>query len=202
MTPNSPTNPGLVVIFSGPSGVGKTTIVRQVVRQLGATTSLSLTTRPPASGFVDARDYRFVTVPEFLHHRDAGELLEWAEVYEGCFYGTPRKPVDEALAAGKLMILEIDVAGALQVKQQIPQAFALFIVPPTEAVLLERLRDRGRDDEAAIQRRFAKAQTEIALAKSSGIYDAFIVNAQLDAAVAEAVRRVQERLRRRGPAGS
>jgi guanylate kinase len=114
-------------------------------------------------------------------------------VYAGCCYGTPRKPVDEALAAGRLMILEIDVDGALQVTQKMPEAFSIFVLPPNENVLLERLRARKRDDEAVILRRFAKAKREIIKAWDSGIYNEFIVNRDLDHAVEEAVQLVKTR---------
>src|SRR5690606_25898816 len=105
----------------------------------------------------DGVDYHFVSADEFIHRRDAGELLEWADVF-GNYYGTPRRPVEDALAKGRLMILEIDVQGAIQIKRNLPQAFAVFILPPSEEVLLDRLRKRKREDESIIQKRFAKAR--------------------------------------------
>jgi guanylate kinase len=182
----------LLLILSGPSGVGKTTIVRQVEAATHALFSVSLTTRPKGPEDVADRDYHFVTAAEFQRRRDAGELLEWACVFDN-YYGTPRQPVLDAIAAGRLMILEIDVQGAIQIKQQLPQAFALFVLPPTPQALLDRLRRRGRDDEAVIQRRFAKAQAEIDLAVSCGAYDALIVNRELDRAVADTLALVASR---------
>jgi guanylate kinase len=192
---------GMMLIISGPSGVGKTTITHHVEQQLGAVFSVSLTTRDKTANDTEGVDYCFVTRRQFEQRRDAGELLEWAEVF-GNLYGTPRKPVDDALAAGKLFIMEIDVEGAVQIKRKMPDAFALFVLPPSEQTLLDRLRKRQREDESIIQRRFAKAKAEIDRAKDCGIYDTFIVNDHLDTAVAEAVRVVREEWdRRRAPAG-
>jgi guanylate kinase len=188
---------GMLLVISGPSGVGKTTITHHVEEQLGGVFSVSMTTRARAETDREGIDYHFVDMPTFVKARDGGELLEWAEVYPGLCYGTPRRPVEEALAAGRLMILEIDVDGALQVKEKLPDAYALFVLPPSERVLLERLRHRGRDDEAAIQRRFAKAKREIIKAWDSGVYDEFIVNRDLDRAVAEAVELVRMEMSRR-----
>jgi guanylate kinase len=184
---------GLLLILSGPSGVGKTTIVRRVEAATSAVFSVSLTTRPKGVADVDGRDYHFVDRQQFERRRDAGELLEWARVFDN-LYGTPRQPVLDAIAAGRLMILEIDVQGAIQVKEQMPQAFAVFILPPGPQALLDRLRHRGRDDEQVIQRRFAKAQAEIDMAVTSGIYDAFIVNRDLDRAVADTLALIAGRV--------
>lgn len=196
MTPPS-SSPGLLLVISGPSGVGKTTITHHVERELGGVFSVSVTTRPKSPDDVEGRDYCFVDQAEFNRRRDAGELLEFAEVYPGCSYGTPRQPVEAALAAGRLMILEIDVDGAIQIKDKLPHMFGLFVLPPNERVLLDRLRRRGRDDEAVIQRRFAKAKREIIKAWDCGIYDEFIVNRDLDPTVNIAIRLVQKELERR-----
>lgn len=188
---------GLLLIISGPSGVGKTTITHHVERALGGVFSVSMTTRKKAEGDREGADYHFVGQSEFDAARDRGELLEWAEVYPGLCYGTPRPPVEAALNEGELMILEIDVDGAIQVKQKMPGAYAIFVLPPNEAVLLERLRRRARDDESAIQRRFAKAKAEIIKAWQCGAYDDFLVNRDLDKAVAEAVELVSAERGRR-----
>ncbi len=188
--------PGLLLIISGPSGVGKTTITHYVLARLGAVFSVSMTTRPITAEDTEGVDYYFVDVAEFKRQRDAGHLLEWAEVF-GNYYGTPRRPVEEYLAQGKLVILEIDVEGAIEVKQNLPESFALFIEPPSEDVLLQRLRRRQREDEQTIRGRFAKAKHEIARAKECGVYDGFIVNDNLDVAVDQAVQAVADELKRR-----
>ncbi len=184
---------GLLLYISGPSGVGKTTITHKVEAALNAVFSVSVTTRAKTAADVEGRDYYFIDQAKFERLRDNGDLLEWAEVYPGCSYGTPRKPVEQALSQGRLMILEIDVEGAIQIRQHMPQAMGLFVLPPNEKVLLERLRKRAREDEAVIARRFAKAKREIVRAWESGVYDEFIVNRDLDHAVNEAVELVRKR---------
>ena len=191
-------NPSLLLIISGPSGVGKTTITHRVERELHAVFSISLTTRPKTPKDKEGSDYTFVSEDRFKQRRDRGDLLEWAEVF-GHHYGTPREPVEKSLAEGRIVILEIDVQGAIQVKRNMPAAFAVFILPPGEDALLERLRSRQRDDEATIQRRFAKAQQEIADAYESGVYDAFIVNDELDHAVDETLQAIRAEQQRRAP---
>lgn len=191
------TDNGLLLIISGPSGVGKTTITRAVERSIpGSVFSVSMTTRPQTSADVDGVDYHFVKEEEFIRREMAGEFIETA-VYAGNRYGTLRAPVDANLERGRLMILEIDVVGAKNVKRQYPQAFSLFILPPTEETLLERLRSRKREPEEVIQRRFAAAKQEIAEAKRCGVYDHFIVNDSLDRAISEAVRQVNTRRAKR-----
>lgn len=185
---------GLLAVFSGPSGVGKTTIVRAVKSRLDGVFSVSATTRPRTDQEREGVDYFFVTEESFQSMIDGGELLEHAKVFGSHRYGTLRRPVEEALAAGRLVILEIDVQGALQVRASAPEAYMLFVLPPGEEALLERLRGRGRDGEDAIQRRFQEAQKEIALARDSNAYDAFVVNDDLARAQDEACRLVRERL--------
>jgi guanylate kinase len=176
---------GMLLIVSGPSGVGKTTITHAILDQLHAVFSVSVTTRAKTDADTDGVDYYFLTDDEFQQRIDTGGLLEWAEVF-GRRYGTPREPVEQQLADGKLVLLEIDVEGAKQVKAAMPDTFGLFILPPCEETLLQRLRDRKRESEERIQARYAEARREIAEAKSSGVYDAMIVNDDLDRAIAEA----------------
>lgn len=184
---------GMLLVISGPSGVGKTTIVREVERRLGGCFSVSATTRPKAHGEVEGRDYFFMTQEQFDGMVARGEFLEYARVFGKHSYGTPRRAVEERMREGKMVILDIDVQGAQQVKRAMPQAYTVFILPPSEDELLRRLRDRGRDDEAAIQRRFAEAKSEIAFAQTSGCYDDFLVNDDLPAAIDAVCALVEKR---------
>lgn len=191
------TDDGMLLIISGPSGVGKTTITRAVERSIpGAVFSVSATTRAIRPTDVDGVDYHFVDEATFDRMVADGEFLEWVNLF-GKKYGTPRNWVGEQLARGRLVILEIDVVGAIKVKRQMPRAFGLFVLPPSEKVLLERLRSRKREGEEEIQRRFAEAQREIAQAKTCGVYDLFIVNDQLDQAIRQAIGGVLGELARR-----
>lgn len=186
------TDDGLLLIISGPSGVGKTTITRGVERSIpDAVFSVSWTTRAPTPADVEGVDYHFVSDEAFEQMRREDGFLETAGVY-GKKYGTPRAWVLEQLARGRLVILEIDVQGAIQVKSRVPEAFGVFILPPSEDELLARLRERKRESEDQIQRRFAAARREIGEARASNVYDAFIINANLDDAITECVERVLE----------
>lgn len=193
------TDDGLLLIISGPSGAGKTTITRGVERRIADSVfSVSYTTRVKTPADTEGVDYHFTTDEQFNAMKARGEFLETAGVY-GKQYGTPKAPVLEQLRRGRLMILEIDVQGAIAVKRQVPDAFAIFVLPPSEEVLLQRLRDRKREDEAQIQKRFAAAKAEIDAARNSGVYDVFIVNDKIDTATQRAIDLVSaERARRRG----
>jgi guanylate kinase len=190
---NPPAHDGLLLIISGPSGVGKTTITHHVEKRLQGVFSVSMTTREKTEADKEGYDYVFVDEEAFRAAVKRGEMLEWAEVF-GHYYGTPRRPVELAMSQGRLVILEIDVAGAEQVKAAMPEALAIFVMPPSEAALLERLRRRNREGEAVIQRRFSKAKAEIERAQASGAYDHFIVNDTLEHAIEEAVSLVSDRL--------
>ena len=184
---------GLLVIFSGPSGVGKTTITRAVIERVrNAQLSVSATTRPIRDKERDGVDYFFVEKEKFEAMEASGEMLETARVFDN-FYGTPAGWVRDRLDEGKVVVLEIDVQGAILVRRRMPEAFGVFILPPSEESLLERLRARKREPEDVIQRRYAKAQHEIAAARSSGAYDLFITNDDLDRAIDEAVGAVESR---------
>lgn len=186
------TDNGMLLVISGPSGVGKTTITRAVERSIpDSVFSISATTRPRTDVDVDGVDYHFITDEEFDRRVADDDFLEHA-VYAGNKYGTLKGPVDAQLARGRLMILEIDLQGAKQVKARMPDAFALFILPPSEDTLLERLRARRRESEDAIQRRFRIAREEIAEAKRCGVYDAFIINDDLPRAIDEALTIVRD----------
>jgi guanylate kinase len=185
------TDNGLLLIISGPSGVGKTTITRGVERSIpGSVFSVSCTTRAKTEADVEGVDYHFVDHDEFQELIDRDAFLEWADVF-GKRYGTRRKWVDEQLHRGRLVILEIDVEGAKQVKAKMPDAFSIFILPPSEEELLRRLQNRKRESEELIAKRFAEAQHEIAEAKSCDVYDKFIINEDLEAAIQEAIMHVK-----------
>lgn len=191
------TDDGMLLIISGPSGVGKTTVTRGVERSIADSVfSVSATTRAKTAADVEGVDYHFVSDEDFEAMRARGEFLESAGIY-GKKYGTPSAWVFEQLKRGRLVILEIDVQGAMQVKAKVPDAFAVFILPPTEDVLLRRLRERKREDEALILRRFQAAKDEIAQARACGVYNAFLVNDVIDDTIRRAVDLVQgERTRR------
>ncbi|PQO38241.1 guanylate kinase [Blastopirellula marina] len=156
--------PGILVILSGPSGVGKTTIVRKLLA-LGTPPielSISATTRSPRSGEQNGVDYHFLTKEEFERRQAAGEFLEFVEVFRtGHYYGTLRSEVEARLAKGISVLLEIDVEGAAKVAQQYPEAITIFLSPESAEELERRLRDRGTETEEAIQRRLETAKNEM-----------------------------------------
>ncbi|MGH7897082.1 MAG: guanylate kinase [Candidatus Binatia bacterium] len=172
---------GILFIVSAPSGAGKTTISKRALGTVpGVEMSVSATTRAPRSGEVEGRDYTFLSREEFEHRRDRGEFAEWAEVHDS-LYGTPKAPIDAALASGRDMLLDIDVQGAKQMKTRYREAVAVFVLPPSEAELERRLRGRGTDTEEVIQKRLARAKAETAEYVS---YDYLIINRQIDESVA------------------
>ncbi len=192
------TDDGLLLIISGPSGVGKTTITRGVERSIADSVfSVSCTTRARTAVDVEGVDYHFVDDEQFEAMKAKGDFLETAGVY-GKKYGTPKGPVLEQLRRGRLVILEIDVQGAIQVKKQVPDAFAVFIKPPSEEELFRRLRERKREGGDQIEKRFNAAKHEMHLAETCGVYDVFLVNDTIDHSIRLAVEVVQgeRRLRR------
>jgi guanylate kinase len=171
-----------VVVVSAPSGAGKTTVLARALRELGGIRfSVSHTTRTPRGAERDGVEYHFVDRAEFERLRKAGGLLEWAEVH-GNLYGTGVAEIEKASAAGVDILLDVDVQGAEQVRSRIPEAVTVFILPPSYEVLEQRLRSRGQDDEASIQRRLAAAGQEIDRFER---YDYAIVNDYLDGCVEE-----------------
>jgi guanylate kinase len=175
---------GKLIVITGPAGVGKSTIVREVVRRTGAMLSVSVTTRAPRAGEVNGRDYHFIDRPAFDKLVSAGELLEWAQVFAQC-YGTPAQPVHQALQAGRTVILEIDVQGGLQVAKLMPQAKYVLILPPDYKELRRRLAGRGTETPEALENRFAKAPQEIETAADSGVYKCQVVNDELERTIAQ-----------------
>jgi len=181
---------GKLVVISGPSGVGKGTICKQLVRRLNdVCLNVSATTRPKAKTEVDGKDYYFLPREQFEKRIKEGWFLEYAEVF-GNFYGTPKDKVDEATAAGKTVILEIDVQGGGQVKAKCPDAVMIFIMPPTTKALVERITGRGRDAADVVQKRLAKANAEIEAA--GNFYEYKIVNDDLEQAINEVMEIIRK----------
>ncbi len=169
---------GRLFVISGPSGVGKGTLVSRLAEEPGIWVSVSATTRDPRPGEVDGSDYFFMDRDAFLDKAAAKGFIEWAE-YSGNCYGTPKDTVEEHLEAGEDVILEIEVQGALQIKEQLPEARLVFVLPPSLEVLEERLRGRGTETEEVIQRRLATARLEL---DEKMKYDYQLVNDDLDEA--------------------
>jgi guanylate kinase len=178
---------GRVIVISGPSGAGKSTLLRQLLERCDRLQpSVSATTRSPRPGEVDGRDYHFLTSDEFERRRQAGKFLECAEVFHGGYwYGTLSDEVAPRLTAGKWVILEIDVAGAQSILRHYPDAVTIFVRPDSLEELERRLRSRGTETEAAIERRLATAKEELALAD---MYRYQVTNQTVDRAVDEILR--------------
>ena len=167
----------IVFIISAPSGSGKSTLVNRLMRHDPALTfSTSVTTRAARAGEIDGEAYRFVSREQFLEMRDAGELLEWAEVF-GNLYGTPRSALELARQNDKDLILDIDVQGAAQLRKTLTEAVTIFILPPSRLVLEQRLRKRSSDSNAVIGRRLCEAAGEVGDYKE---YNYVLVNDQLE----------------------
>jgi len=186
---NRQDNLGKLVIISGPSGVGKSTISSRIVGKLNAFLSVSATTRAKASSEIDGKNYWFITKQEFEERIRRDDFLEYADVF-GNYYGTPRKPVEAALNEGRVVILEIDVQGALQVKKQCPDVMMIFLLPPRKEALQDRIDGRGRgEDKETKKRRLEKAGSEIASAWQH--YDHLVVNDDLEQAVQEVINIIE-----------
>lgn len=173
---------GDLFVISGPAGAGKGTLVSRVSERLdNVWVSISATTRAPRGAEVDGVEYFFHTVEEFEELIERGGLVEWARVH-GNYYGTPVAPIQEHLAAGDAVILEIDVQGALQIRERFPEAKLVFIAPPSFEVLEQRLRGRGTDSEESIALRLQNAARELEAAER---YDYVVVNDELERATEE-----------------
>jgi guanylate kinase len=186
---------GLLLVLSSPSGAGKTTLARRLLAADGdIAMSVSVTTRKQRPGEVDGRDYHFVDEAHFRAMREKGELLEWATVF-GNRYGTPRAPVEQAIAAGRDVLFDIDWQGSQQLAEKMPgDIVRVFVLPPSGKVLEERLRTRNQDPSEVVAQRMAEASNEIS---HWAEYDYVIVNADLDRSL-EGLRAIltAERLRR------
>lgn len=175
---------GKVVVVTGPSGVGKSTLLSRLREEMDVAFSVSATTRSPRPGETEGQSYYFLSRGEFQKRIDENEMLEWAEVYDN-LYGTPAGPVQQAVRAGRTVVMDIDLQGAIQVNAKMPEATFVMILPPDEDELRRRLIGRGTENPAQLAQRIGKAQKEIQQGRSSGVFDHYVVNDQLDRAVEE-----------------
>lgn len=180
-----------IIIFSAPSGSGKTTIVKYLMEKIPELSfSISATSRLPRGTEKDKRDYYFLNTGSFREKINKGEFLEWEEVYEGTYYGTLKSEIDRIAEDGKVAVFDVDVVGGTNIKKQYgDNALAVFIKPPSLKILEERLKNRGTDPEEVIARRLAKAEKELGYAQ---FFDKTIVNTDLDEACKEAEQTVKE----------
>ncbi|WP_392533798.1 guanylate kinase [Nostoc sp. C117] len=173
-------NPGKLIVLTGPSGVGKGTLMRSLLqRHPELYYSVSVTTRFPRAGEIDGKNYYFIGRSKFEQLMAEGEFLEWAE-FAGNYYGTPRETVLNQINSGKLVVLEIELEGARQIRVSFPSAFSIFILPPSFEELEKRIRSRGQDSEEAIARRLHRAEEEI---KAAHEFDIQIVNDDFETAL-------------------
>ena len=173
---------GKTFIISGPSGVGKSTVLRELLRDRDDLYfSISATTRTPREGEIDGVHYHFINVDRFREMIQEDEFLEYAE-YVGNFYGTPKRFVDEAMEQGEDVILDIEVQGALQVVHKRPDVVRIFIAPPSWQALEERLTSRGTDSPEKVQKRLVRAKVEL---QTANTYDYFVINDTVERAVRE-----------------
>jgi guanylate kinase len=179
MTTGSESEP-LIVIVSGPSGSGKSTLVQRILELPGTMPSISCTTRQRRATESSGKCYAYVTEEEFDAMVSRGEFLEYARVFGKHSYGTPKKWLEEARSKNLDLVLEIDVQGAAQVKQKLPESVAIFILPPSREELERRLRSRGQDSDEEIARRLSKARDEIA--EFGRYYDFCVVNDDIERA--------------------
>lgn len=186
---------GLLIVISGFSGAGKGTVVKELQKKDKYSLSVSATTRSPRIGEEHGREYFFLTTDEFESMIEGGELIEWAQ-YVKHYYGTPREYVEKELKAGNHVILEIEIQGALKIKEQYPDALLLFLTPPTAACLMDRLTGRGTESKEVIDARMARSFEEVEFMKD---YDYLVINDELKACVEQVeviVRNEESRMSR------
>ena len=179
-----------LVVLSGPAGAGKTTVAAELPKRLPLAVSTSATTRQPRPGEQDGVAYHFLDKAEFERRAKAGRFVEWAEVF-GHYYGTPLEEVERARAAGKRLLLEIDVQGGIQIKRKYPEALAILLLPPEPQALRARLAKRGTEAPEEVERRLAKAQEEVRMARESHAYDVEVTNDRLPDTIREVVSIIQ-----------
>ena len=170
---------GLLVVVSGPSGAGKGTICQALLEKTALAYSVSATTRQPRVGEVDGESYYFISVEAFEEMIEKDELLEWAQVYDN-YYGTPLKKVEEKLAAGEDILLEIDTQGAMKVREKFPEGVYIFILPPSLAELERRIRGRDTETEEVLKKRLAAAIDEIEVGR---LYKYVVMNDKVEDAI-------------------
>jgi guanylate kinase len=185
-------HPGLLIVLVGPSGVGKSTIARRLAERVDVKYIVSATTREKRNGDDEAKIYDYITQEEFFKRLDVDAFLEYAQVY-GDYYGTPKHPAMDYLAAGQDVLVEIDMQGALQVRYQYPNALLVFVLPPDALTLLQRLTDRGRDSAEEIQKRFRAAKREVQMAKGSRAFDHMVINDTVERAVEEIIKTIKHK---------
>lgn len=183
--------PAKLLIFSAPSGAGKSTVVHRIMQQIpDLEFSVSATNREPRGNERDGESYHFLTTTDFQSRIQAGDFLEWEEVYPGKYYGTLRSEIDHRLEAGKSVVLDIDVVGGCRIKELYgDRALSFFIAPPSLEVLRQRLVGRGTDSAEHIEVRMGKASAEMTYQDQ---FDVIIVNDRLDQAVAEVMEHIQK----------
>lgn len=183
---------GKIIILSAPSGTGKSTIIQRLMQhpELRLSFSISATSRSPRGQEQHGREYYFLSPEEFRRRVDAGEFVEWEEVYAGTCYGTLHSEIDRITAAGRNVIMDIDVKGGLNLKHKFgDRALALFIMPPSIEELEKRLRGRGTDDDETINRRLAKAEFEMGFAPR---FDNCVINNELERATGDAAALISD----------
>lgn len=174
-------NRGKLIVLSGPSGTGKSTVVERLMKLQELHFSVSATTRQPRPGEIDGTDYYFVTQERFREMINDGELLEYA-TYVGNSYGTPKRPIQEQLAQGRNILLDVEVQGAMQVRQTMPEAILVFLAPPDLETLRQRLEGRDTDSQEKIEARLLRAEEELLYASQ---YDYIVINEDADEAAVE-----------------
>ena len=186
-----PLRKGRIVIFSAPSGAGKTTIVHEVLRRLSCLEfSVSATTRPKREHEINGRDYYFLAEEKFRHYVQKGSFLEWEEVYPGRFYGTIFTEVERIISHGNSAVFDVDVKGGLNIKQHYQgEALAIFIMPPSPEALRERLEKRGTEDQAEIDKRMARVMEELERAPE---FDRIVYNEDLETAIQETIQLIRD----------
>jgi len=183
---------GTLIIISGPSGVGKTTVCKRIVEELDAFLSVSATTRPLREGEVDGVSYCFMSREAFLDQLEQGAFLEYAEVYGGHYYGTLAEPVRRTLEAGRPVVLEIEIDGTIQVTRQYPDAVSIYLLAPTADDQQGRICGRKQDSAESIAERLGKADAEIQRARNCDAYQYFVVNDKLEDCVNRILQIIRE----------